>query len=53
MADLSSLADYSVSTGIRLSLGAPKCDSGPLALSSQVMVRFGVLELVVIGAGKE
>ena len=36
-----SLADYSVShdaTKIRLSLGSPDRDSGPLVFSSQVMV---------------
>ena len=52
MADLSSLDDYSVSTEIRLSLGSPNRDSGPLVFSSQVMVWFfsGVLELAVTGA---
>ena len=35
-----SLADYSVLTEIRLSLGPPNFDSGPLGFSSQVMVRF-------------
>jgi len=40
MADLSSLDDYSVSTEIRLSLGSPNRDSGPLVFSSQVMVFF-------------
>ena len=52
MADLSSLADYSVSTEIRLSLGYPNRDSGPLVFSSQVMVFSGVLELAVTGAGE-